>query len=304
MSYRLAVLGSLLALSAAACISADARSAGGVDSSSMATDPTAKREYGEAARLGNGTARTYVALDVTGAPIEVGVSMDEGAFESLPAPMGTMAHHNDGHDHLDSHVYDLTLPAQNPTPYKFVELDWNPGGHEPPGVYDVPHFDFHFYRVEKSVRDGIDPTKMSKQEYLTKSGALPPKNEWVPQYAALSPPGTPVIAVPRMGTHWIDIKTPELQAVFGHPEAYRKFTTTFLHGSWDGQFIFDEPMVTREFILGRKAATRQAQRDSVIPLAQPAQYASEGYFAGAYRVTYDATAQEYRIALTQLARRK
>jgi hypothetical protein len=26
-----------------------------------------------------------------------------------------------------------------------VGLNWNPHGHIPPGVYDLPHFDFHFY---------------------------------------------------------------------------------------------------------------------------------------------------------------
>jgi hypothetical protein len=42
--------------------------------------------------------------------------------------------------------------------------------------------------------------------------------------------------------------------VFGKPEAFRQFTTTFLHGYWDGQVIFDEPMVTRAFIISRKGA--------------------------------------------------
>jgi uncharacterized protein len=311
MSYRLAILQSLVALAAAACINADARSAEGTDSTqvrysaagSVATDPIAQRQFGPATSLGNGTARTYVALDWSGSPLEVGVVMDEGAFESLPAPMKMAQSHGDGMEHLDSHAYDLVMPSRNPTPYKFVELDWNPGGHEPAGVYDVPHFDFHFYRVDKTVRDGIDPVKLGKDDFLAKSGKLPPKVEWTPSYAALSPPGTPIVAVPRMGTHWIDIYTPELQGVFGHPEAFRKFTTTFLHGSWDGQFIFDEPMVTREFILRRKAGATEAERDSVVQLAQPKRYGNAGYYPGAYRVTYDAASKEYRIALTRLMRR-
>ena len=27
------------------------------------------------------------------------------------------------------------MPAQNPTPYKCIELDWNPAGHQPAGIY-------------------------------------------------------------------------------------------------------------------------------------------------------------------------
>ena len=90
--------------------------------------------------------------------------------------------------------------------------------------------------------------------------------------------------------------------MFGHPEAYRPFTTTYLRGSWDGQFIFDEPMVTRAFILGRKSAASAAQQDSVIPLQVAARPAA-GLAPGAYHVTYDAQAKEYRIALTQLVRK-
>jgi hypothetical protein len=149
----------------------------------------------------------------------------------------------------------------------------------------------------------IDPSRMSKEEYLAKSGSLPPEAQRAPNYAALSAPGTPVVAVPRMGTHWVDLRTPELQGLFGRVEAYRPFTTTFLRGSWDGQFIFDEPMVTRAFILGRKLGRTAAERDSLIPLSLPQTYAVSGHYPTAYHVMYDAESKEYRIALTQLERR-
>jgi hypothetical protein len=111
------------------------------------------------------------------------------------------------------------------------------------------------------------------------------------------------MAVPRMGTHWVDVRTPELQALFGRPEAYVPFTTTFLHGSWDGQFIFDEPMITRAFIMQRKAATNASDRDRVIELPQAKEFPSRGYYPKAYRITWDDEQKEYRIALTQLVRR-
>ena len=311
MIDRIVVIASLLILAVAACIDADARVSDSAvaattrDSASGSIDPIGTRKYGVATKLGNGTARTYITFDPSGKPTEVGIAVAESALEGLPAPMKmTMPMPKDAHEHLDLHAFDLALPVDNSTPYKFVELDWNPGGHEPPGVYDTPHFDFHFYRVEQSVRDGIDPTRMSKEQYIEKSGKLPPKAEWTPEYAALSAPGTPVMAVPRMGTHWVDIYTPELQGMFGHPEAFRRFTTTYLHGSWDGQFIFDEPMVTREFIISRKAGASEAARDTVIQLAEPGKYDKPGYYPAAYRVQYDAATKEYRIALTQLSRKE
>jgi len=263
-----------------------------------------RRVYGDALAVGNGRARTYVVVDANDAstPLEVGVALDEAAMDGLPAPMAMPpSTSDDPHNHVDTHVYDLAMPAGNPSPYKFVELDWNPAGHEPPGIYDIPHFDFHFYTVSKAERDAIDPAALGAA-FNTKSAALPAQDFRAPDYVPLAAPGAPIVAVPHMGVHWSDTHAPELQAALGHPEANRTFTTTFIHGSWDGKFIFDEPMITRAYIMGRKTATAAAQRDSLMTLATPTR-TTAGLTPSAYRVTYDADAKEYRIALTQFVRK-
>jgi hypothetical protein len=269
-----------------------------------AGQPGVHRQYGTPVRLGNGRARTYVVLDqkAGGRPLEVGVALDEAALEGLPAPMPmpTPAP-GDGHEHVDSHVYDLAMPAQNPTPYKFLELDWNPQGHELPGIYDVPHFDFHFYTISVAERNAIVP---SDPQFQQRADRLPAAEYQPAFYSTLTPPGMPTPAVPRMGVHWIDVRSPEIQGALGHPENARPFTTTFIHGSWDGRFIFDEPMITRAFILGRKTALAPAARDTVIALPAAAQHQPAGYSPAAYRIMYDADAREYRIALTQLTARE
>ena len=58
-----------------------------------------------------------------------------------------------------------------------------------------------------------------------------------------------------MGVHWIDVRSPELQGLLGKPERAKPFTATFIHGAWNGKFIFDEPMVTRAHLLAKKSAT-------------------------------------------------
>jgi hypothetical protein len=312
MSRRISIVAALFVAALAACVDPNAArtttshlSLRPTSAAPAASDPATRREYGPLVRLGAGFARTYVDVDARNAnvPVEVGVALSELSMGNLPSPMVMSSTSNDPHAHVDFHEYILNMPKRNGTPYKFVELDWNPGGHEPPGVYDVPHFDFHFYTVDKSVRDGIDPAQMSKEQFLAKSGNLPPETQRVPRYVALSAPGTPVMAIPRMGTHWIDVQTPELQGLFGRPEAYLPFTSTFLHGSWDGQFIFDEPMITRAFIMERKTSPSKTERDRIIPLAAPKAYPQSGYYPSAYRITWDEEHKEYRIALTQLARR-
>jgi hypothetical protein len=252
------------------------------------------RAYGAPVPLGNGHVRSYITIDqkANGAPIEIGVAFDESAMEGLPMDM---ASHGAGHD--------LPLPEQNPTAYKLVELNWNPMGHEPATVYDQPHFDFHFYTVTAADRNAIDPETLGAA-YQNKANNLPAPDQRYAFYVPVSPPEGPIASVPKMGVHWADLRAPELQGMFGHPENAKLFTTTFLHGTWDGRFIFDEPMVTRAFIMGRKAATSPASRDSVMALSTAPKYPTAAYRPDAYRVTYDAQAKEYHIALTQLTYRQ
>jgi hypothetical protein len=258
----------------------------------------AHRQYGMPQRVGNGTVRTYVVLDQknAGRPLEVGVALSEQALEGLPAgvtgssdPMANM------------HMYLLDLPTQNPTQYKFVQFDWNPLGHEPDSVYTFPHFDFHFYTVSKEVRASILP---SDPQYATKAASFPAPEYRAPFYLdAATAGGVPaaLATVPQMGLHWLDVRSPELQKLAGNPAGYRQFTKTFIYGSWNGQYIFDEPMITRAYILEKKTTANPALADEVIPVSTAAKYSPAGFYPSAYRITWDAQQKEYRIALTQLS---
>jgi hypothetical protein len=262
------------------------------------------RQYGTPVKVGNGTVRTYVVLDQKneGRPLEIGVAMSEESLEGLPAPMQMPAEHGkSGHDMTNMNMYLLDLPAQNPTQYKFVQFDWNPLGHEPAGVYDLPHFDFHFYTVSKDVRASILP---SDPQYFAKAANFPAPEFRAPFYIdAATPAGAPAgaVTVPQMGLHWLDVRSPELQGMAGNPAGFRPFTKTFIYGSWNGQFIFDEPMITRAYILAKKAATDPAEIDEVIPVSTAPRYSPAGFYPSAYRITWDAQQKEYRIALTQLS---
>jgi len=241
--------------------------------------PGAHRQYGTPVKIGNGMARAYVVLSAFAAqaPMEVGIALDARALEGLSP--------------TEPRVSIVPLPPQSPAPYEFVMLDWNPEGHEPPGVYDVPHFDFHFYAVPEEEVAAILP---GDPDYASEANNLPTGDYVPPFYTVLAPPGlTPAdVAVPQMGVHWVDVRSPELQAMFGNPGGYVPFDATFIYGSWDGHFTFLEPMVTRAFLL--------THPDQLRPVSQPAAYPEPGWYPAAYRISYDAQAREYRIALTQL----
>ena len=271
---------------------------GGCQAAAWADASPTRTTYGDPVPVGHGTLRSYVTVR-DGAPAELGVAFSEAALEGLPT--NGVGHHGGGGP---IHQYVLDFPTGNPAPFRFVEVNWNPMGHEPAGVYqDVPHFDFHFYTVGKAERDAIVP---SDPAYAAKANALP-TGDYVPPFALqLGPPGaTPAdVAVPRMGVHWVDARSVELQRLLGKPEAYQPFTRTFLLGSWNGRFHFWEPMITRAHLLAKKSATDAAARDEVIPISLPARYDEPGYYPTAYRITWDGQAREYRVALTGLTRRE
>jgi hypothetical protein len=266
----------------AGCRDSEGPTAAGTRSDARASGAGTHLQYGVPVQVGNGRARTYVVVDQkTGAQLELGIALEERALENLPAG---------GHGaHGPMTEYLLELPARNRSPFRFVELDWNPMGHGAP--YTAPHFDFHFYTIPVEERNGIDPTDPA---FATKAANLPA--------ADLIPSGyvsshqlvgkTPAeVSVPRMGLHWLDLSSPEL------PPQSRPFTATYIVGTWDGKVIFQEPMITRAFILGlRDRGPNQASFE--LPSAR--RYEPAGLYPSGYRVSWDARAREFRIALTGL----
>ena len=273
------------------------------------SSPVVRRMYGAAQPLGNGQARTYVVhKDGTGEPIELGVALSEAAMDNLPAkPAGS---HENAHmgDHaakdpmhaLMTEVM-LDLPANHGTQFTFVELNWNPAGHEPPGVYDMPHFDFHFWSASKAERDQIVP---SNPQYAAHARNAPDAQHarafFVNPAVAMNAPAE-AVAVPKMGVHWFSAKSPELQGLMGNQAGFKPFTATYIQGAWNGKFIFEEPMITRAHIMSKRLASDSAGRDEIIPLPSALKPSPAGYYPSAYRITYDPASREYRIALTQLS---
>ncbi|HET6567205.1 MAG TPA: hypothetical protein VFG50_04510 [Rhodothermales bacterium] len=252
----------------------------GVSNRAGHDEPGMHRQYGTPVKVGNGMARAYVVLDAKHgqSPVELGIALDAKVLDHLPTSGG-------------EYSFVLSLPRHSPAPYQFAELDWNPQGHEPEGVYTFPHFDFHFYTISLAERNAITP---SDPQFAAKANNLPTGDYVPPYYTVLAPPGgEPAdIAVPQMGVHWSDVRSPELQNLLNNPSEYQQFTRTFIYGSWDGRFTFYEPMVTRAYLLSHPDVTMS------IPV--PERYPTAGYYPQAYRVTYDAHAKEYRIALTDL----
>ncbi|MBY0491312.1 MAG: DUF5602 domain-containing protein [Gemmatimonadaceae bacterium] len=242
--------------------------------------PGVNRQYGTPLSLGKGKARAYVVTDTKDGktPLEIGIAFDETVLDGL----GT-----------DMQMLHLPFPGKAPAPYTFMMLDWNPQGHEPPHVYDEPHFDFHFYTVPEAEVMSIAPWVGPPPA----AAFIPPQN--APAGYFSGPP------VPMMGTHWLCGCAPEL-ARFNNPAwaLLPKFDKTFIYGSWNGRWTFLEPMITREYLLSLKTAVIGSFEQVVPPVpnaAAPGNFGKAGWYPARYRIVYDAQAKEYRIALATLS---
>jgi len=213
--------------------------------------------YGEPKNLGDGVVRSLVVLNEQGDPVSIGIALRRDVFSGLPGgpgPSEVMLGMPDG----------VSVP-----PFDHFTVDWNPRGHEPHGIYDVPHFDFHFYLIAPSER-----LKISAED--GERFAKAPGKEYMPADYQATPGG-----VPGMGAHWVDVTSPEFH---GKP-----FTTTFIYGTYDGKVIFYEPMMSSAFLEGVKEFSSE--------IKQPARFAREGYHPVTYRVMYREKEGEYWILL-------
>lgn len=179
-----------------------------------------------AGKLGKGTVAIWQAGN------RLGVSIDDIALRSLPQQEAR-----------------IDLPI-NVAPFRLVEIDWHPHGHEPKGVYDVPHFDAHFYVIDKSERDAI--------LFGAPGTAAKPAAQIIP-YGYISD-GT---VVPMMGMHFVPVSAPEFH---GKP-----FMCTQIWGYNQGHLAFLEAMFSLKFVKANASfdeAVAQPKHLAIDPLPQ------------------------------------
>jgi len=219
--------------------------------------------------LGAGKIRSWVKSN-HGELTAIGVAFDENALKNLPAepPAGQ-----------EGTEYVLALPPEAAnTVFTHIGVNWNPHGHGPTKIYDVGHFDFHFYLISEKERGLIT----AKGEDLKKT-YKPLPTDSTPAGYVLAPDS----AIAKMGAHWAD---PNSHEFHGH-----EFTKTLLYGSYDGKIIFVEPMITRAFLETKPNFTEE--------IKLPAKFPKSGLYPTKYSVRYEAATKEYTVALEAMTLR-
>ena len=254
------------------------------------------RALGGESDLGKGSVSTYAELNAQGEPAAVGVVFSPGALDGLPADGSDYDHcfdrNQDGTvdratECLHSYAYVLPLPdavaRRKDVPFKWVLLNWNPAGHIPHGVYDVPHFDVHFY---------MEPiTKV----FALQAGPCGPEFVRCDQYEIAKQPVPPDYVhpdfrdvdgvVPAMGNHLVDLTGPEFQK--------QPFTRSWIFGSYGGRIIFWEEMVAHR--------TLAAKPQSCSPIKQPKAVAAAGFYPTVSCLRHDASTGETTVSMEGFA---
>ena len=179
--------------------------------------------YGPAVQSGNGYARSWVNISHDDKPLAIGIEFTDGVLTQHPEEgEETHAHHT---------LLRLHQKAKELMPFDHLTMAYMVAGHPPPGIYSVPHFDFHFYKMPLEQRLAIPEFADAPSLFNN----LPPAGYIPAAYFR-----APNEGIAQMGTHFIDLLSPEFH---GQP-----FTHTFIYGSYDGSVTFLEPMATLAFL--------------------------------------------------------
>jgi hypothetical protein len=247
--------------------------------------PKGITEYGPSVDLGNGSVRTFTTETPSGEPKYHGAEFDRAALEELPSADDLAA--ADNRSDADKYrsegqatkvhfkqslQFFVPLPDAERTPFTFLGLNWNPGGHfGGAGAWLRPHFDVHFHMFDTATVDAVEgprlpPYDTGNGEYESDGPKPDPGGEvtetnfdydQLPEGYERSPdPVADQRYITDMGEHTAPADAPELPDAPGEPGTPEAFDNTLIQGfiqvgdAEAPRLAFVEPMVTREFLRG------------------------------------------------------
>jgi hypothetical protein len=257
--------------------------------------------YGRSVDLGDGSVRTFTTATPSGEPKYHGVEFERAALEGLPSADDLAAADNRAETdkyraggqatvvHFKQSLqFFVPFPDAAATPFTFLGLNWNPGGHfGGAGAWLKPHFDVHFHMLDPARVDAVEGPRLPP--YDTGNGDYTPggpspdpggkvtetnfDHDQLPEGYARSPaPVADQRYITDMGEHTAPADAPELPDAPGEPGNPEAFDNTLIQGfvgDTDGsRLAFVEPMLTREFL-------RDADGNETYEVPQPEAYPHE-----------------------------
>ncbi|MFB6131173.1 MAG: DUF5602 domain-containing protein [Salinigranum sp.] len=249
--------------------------AGGVFASgSAAARGDHSTAYGGGRVVGGGAAAAYTTR-THGELSAVGVRFGASALTGLPT---------------ETTEYPLALPRGDTGRFEFVGIDWNPRGHEPEALYGHPHFDFHFYMLDRAAVEAI-PAGVPNYDI---PAALMPADT----YTTADLPGNPSprMIVPEMGEHLISVPASMPQ------NPGQDGWSVYIWGAYDpdgdgtGQLTFMEPMITAAY-LSALGGDGSANAQDARQIPAPERFLTAGRYPTEYVVRYHSRDDSFTVSL-------
>lgn len=252
--------------------------------------------YGAGAVLGEVMVRAFAQIEEDGTPYALGIRLPYSDLASLPTEAADgyrcLDLNNDDAIHVaeecvGGHERVLFLPREwedrVDSPFRWALFNWNPMGHGPPGIWDVPHFDFHFFIQSLADRSRI---RIGRCAMLVDCEDLELGRLEVP--AMNLPEGYEDRGVVEfgMGNHLIDPRT------FGTPA--ERPTHTLIYGAWAGRVSFLEPMITRAFL---ERVRTGVEPSGCHEIPQPASVQEPGYYPTVYCVRHRSSRSAFEVSI-------
>jgi hypothetical protein len=236
--------------------------------------------------FGSGPINTFVTTDdVTGNLTSVGFTFNQAVLDLANLPTSSKTEK------------EVPLPTQaKSTAFDFTKVEWRPQGHIPPGIYTEPHLDFHFYTIPESVADQFDPATVGQSAFIAEGQQPPPPGFYPANYASFPQinPAFNNLIVAGEGNHWADRNAPELQ---GSPHG---FNETFLYGYINGVMSFEEPMLTRQFLLSLQSSPTHTFSQNI---SQPNLYYETALYPTDFSASFEPIDGQYNVTLGGLTPR-
>lgn len=254
---------------------------------------------GQSWNFGKGSVRTYAEVAADGVPSVIGMIFSKGALDGMPAEVSDQHHcfDRDSNGTVDpdtecfmSHEAVIPLPdlvaTRTDIPFKWVLFNWNPMGHIPPGIYNVPHFDVHFY-IEPianvfAIQDGPCGPEFVRCDQFERARKPIPVNFIHPDYANVD------AVAPAMGNHLIDLTGPEFNG--------GKWERNWIYGVYDGKITFYEEMLTLEYLKSKPNICSVIKSPPAVGLS--------GFYPSKSCVRYDAARDEYLVSMEEFEYRE
>lgn len=165
-------------------------------------------------------------------------------------------------------------------------LNWNTYGHVPPGIYEVPHVDVHFFiqSIDDvfAIHDGPCGPELVNCDHFAAAKLPLPGGLMHPDFKDVD------TVAPAMGNHLIHLDGQEFHVM--------PFTMSWIYGVYGGHVTFYEQMVALDFL--------QSRPNTCAPIKATPSVALAGYYPTQRCICFDAASATCVVSLESFAYRE